>query len=320
MKHRNLILVSGLLILVLAGFAALQHYRYALYDAAMSMEASRAGLTKGHITVDGIDWAYYRGPEHPGAETVVMIHGFAAYKENWLRYARYFTDRYNVIAPDLPGHGETSSPLDLDYSIEAQAGRVKVFLDALGVKQAHLVGNSMGGAISAVFGAQWPERTLTLTLIDPAGVFDAPSLLDQELAAGRNPLIVKEPSDFGRLLDFALEQKPFIPWPVSQVAAEKSMARKAVNDKIFHDISRERPRIRDFKEGLKLIRAPTLILWGDQDRVINVKNGEIFDQLIPNSKLVVMKGIGHAPMIEVPEEAARLTLDWIAQATSAQKP
>ncbi|RMF18385.1 MAG: alpha/beta hydrolase [Gammaproteobacteria bacterium] len=315
MNHKNLLLFSVILLIVLAGFGSLQFYRYPIYDAAMQFEAERAQLEKKHVTVDGLDWVYYAGPSHEGAETVVMIHGFAASKENWLRYARFFTDQFNVIAPDLPGHGETSSPLDLDYTIEAQAARVKAFLDALGVKKAHLIGNSMGGAISAVFGAQYPETAVTLTLIDPAGVFDVPAVLDQELAAGRNPLIVASRQDFNRLLDFALEKKPFIPWPVSQVAAEKAMARKAVNDKIFSDISHERPRVSDFKRWLKQIQAPTLIIWGDQDRVINVKNGEVFDREIPRSRLVVLKGIGHAPMIEVPEQTAQLTLDFLRSAS-----
>ncbi len=309
MKHQKLTLFSALLLAVLIVLVTLQAYRYPIYDAAINMEAKKSRLTKQKQEVNEFSWVYYRGPQYASADTFVLIHGFAASKENWLRYARYLTDRYNVIIPDLPGHGESSSSESTSYAIDAQANRLHAFLQALDIRQVHLVGNSMGGAISAVYSAHYPQNVATLTLIDPAGILDVPSQFAEELKQGRNPLIVSRREDFTLLLDFALEKKPFIPWPVSQVAAEKAMIRKSINNKIFADLRNKKTD--NFRQVLTSIQAPTLIIWGDQDRVINVKNGQTFNQMIPVNELRIMKGIGHAPMIEVPNKSASMTLEWV---------
>lgn len=83
---------------------------------------------------------------------------------------------------------------------------------------------------------------------------------------------------------------------------------KPINDKIFQDIRGEHNYV--FKDELLKIKAPALILWGDKDRIINVKNADIFKRLIPHSRKMILEGIGHAPMIEIPEETARICQDF----------
>ena len=129
------------------------------------------------------------------------------------------------------------------------------------------------------------------------------------LKQGINPLIVSDAKSFENLLTFAMEVPPFIPWPITEVAAEISSRKQQINAKIFTDISTGDRGL--FKEELKKIQSPTLIIWGTEDRVIHVGNADIFERLILGSKKVILQGIGHAPMIEVPKQSADLLVEFI---------
>ena len=90
---------------------------------------------------------------------------------------------------------------------------------------------------------------------------------------------------------------------------EKAVANEAINRKIFKDLHKALPYA--FSDAIEKITAPSLILWGAEDRVIHVNNASIFVKQIPNSQTVILAGVGHAPMIEVPEESAKKYIDFI---------
>ena len=83
------------------------------------------GVRQNNITVDGLNIEYLEGGK---GETLVLLHGFGADKDNWTRTARYLTPHYRIIAPDLPGFGESSSPNDIEYTVSAQVERLKAFV------------------------------------------------------------------------------------------------------------------------------------------------------------------------------------------------
>lgn len=290
--------------------------RQDFYETAMAYERNAAGLVEARIEVDGRQIAYLHNETPRDGDTLVLLHGFAANKENWLRMAAHLTDSYNVYAIDLPGHGESDQDLDRDYSIEAQVGYVNQILDALDLGRIHMVGNSMGGAITALYAATYPDRVITATLLDPAGVFQYDSELVSLVLDGKNPLIVSEPGDFERLVDFALEQKPFVPWPIYSVMEDRALARQEINQRIFLQI-RDSGYQPAFRDALSAITSPVLIVWGKQDRVIDYRNADVFAEHIDRSRKVLLDNVGHAPMIEVPDETAELVTDWIK--TSAQE-
>lgn len=293
--------------------------RQDLYDAAMAHERNAAGLVEASIDVDGRTIAYLHNATPRDGDTLVLVHGFAANKENWLRMAGHLTGTYNVYAIDLPGHGKSDRDLESDYSIKAQVGYMNAILDALGLDQVHMVGNSMGGAITALYAATYPDRIITATLLDPAGIFEFDSELVSRVLDGDNPLIVSKPGDFERLVDFALEQKPFVPWPIYSVMEEEALARKAINEYIFLQI-RDSGYQPAFRNTLGSITAPVLVIWGKEDRVINYRNADVFAERIPRARKALLEDVGHAPMIEVPAKTARLVKDWIETSPLASYP
>lgn len=304
---RSLLLILTVTIqLFLAGCSDFKHK---FTDMALKSERDRAGLAYKSVEVDSMNIVYLESNSNASAETMVLIHGFGANKDNWVRMAAQFEDEYHVVIIDLPGHGDSSKDLQRHYSYNDQVDYLHDILSKLNIKRFHLAGNSMGGAISTLYTAAYPEQVATLTLFDPAGVFQFESELAQYLAKNENPLIVKNSQDFTRLMDFALEEKPFIPWPVTDILAEKAMANQQINAKVWEDIRTLDPQM--FLGVLPKITTPTLIIWGIEDKVINYKNAEIFKQNIPNAKLELLEHIGHAPMIEVPETSANLMRTFI---------
>lgn len=99
-----------------------------------------------------------------------------------------------------------------------------------------------------------------------------------------------------------MEKPPFLPWPITQVAAERAISRKDINDKIFTDISNHTRY--DFKAEIAEIQKPVLIMWGTEDRVIDYRNADVFHQLIKGSEKLIYEDIGHAPMMEIPKQSA----------------
>jgi len=286
--------------------------RQAIYETAIGLEQSSAGLEPAVVEVGDLDIAYLRNQQPVDGDTIVMIHGFGANKDNWTRLADYLTDDFNVYAIDLPGHGDSSKPLDIGYRLEDQAGHVARILEALSIGNTHIMGNSMGGAITALYAANHPDQVKSAVLFDPAGILEYESELVDRVIAGNNPLIPKQPGDFERLMDFALEKEPFLPWPIMSVMEQRAIANREVNEVIFAAI-RDAGFEAEFRNAITRIKAPVLIIWGKEDRVINYRNGKVFEAAIPNARLELMEGIGHAPMVEAPAESAELFRVFIGQ-------
>ena len=307
---RKIFRIIGLAIICLAVLAAgCTKIKYSLYEKAMAHERRKAGLVEKTIDADGKSISLLESEAGTDKPNVVLIHGFAANKENWLRFAGYLTDTYHVVAMDLPGHGNSVKDFSLSYDIDDQVVYVNEILNRLGICRFNVVGNSMGGAIAALYAAEYPEQVQSLCLIDSAGIYVYDCDLTRLLAQGKNPLIVSCDEDFYRLMDFALAEKPYIPWPITSVMAEKAVANEKINRKIFSDINGHHAY--SFTDEIRKITAPTLILWGADDRLISVNNASVFKELIKNSKTVILKGVGHAPMIEVPEKSAKIYREFL---------
>ncbi|MDX5336166.1 MAG: alpha/beta fold hydrolase, partial [Marinobacter sp.] len=107
--------------------------KQSIYDSAIGWERSSAGLETAEVSIGELDIAYLRSKEAVEGDTLVLIHGFGANKDNWTRLAKEFKGEFNVYAIDLPGHGDSSKPLDIGYRFEDQVNYLNQILAELGV-------------------------------------------------------------------------------------------------------------------------------------------------------------------------------------------
>jgi pimeloyl-ACP methyl ester carboxylesterase len=280
-----------------------------ILKTAFQLERNKSNITRKEIIFENFQMIYHETGEKSNP-TLVMIHGFGGDKDNWTRMAPYFYKNYHIIIPDLPGFGESSKDPDQKYSLTEQTIRLKKFHDSLNLGKMIFVGNSMGGALSIRYTLDYPDDVHSLILIDSAGVKSPiKSELALQLEKGNNPLLVQDKDDFDRLMGFIFVKKPYVPGIIKSYFAERSVASKPMNEKIFKDLYEDKFSI---EPQLKKISSPTLILWGDQDRVIHPSSADLFEKNIKGSKKVIMKECGHSPQIERPEETAEIIIEFLS--------
>lgn len=276
-----------------------------LADWAVGLERWRSNLEEKRVKVGDFEIAYLEGGQGP---TTLLIHGFGGDKEHWTRFARQLTDRYHVIAVDLPGFGESSRIEGQSYGPKEQAERLDQLRAILGVEKMHVLGNSMGGMIAGVYAHQHQDRVLSLTLIDSGGIRSPePSELSRELAQGRNPLLVQSREDMDRLLDFSFHKRPFIPTLVIDRLYETTAPYQEWNSRIFKEIQASGTAVED---ALPDLRMPVLVIWGENDRVIHVSSTKTVQKVKPDAVIKVIPECGHAPMIEKVDETAEVVLEF----------
>ena len=225
-KKKIFILVPVVILLGLVGVYFL--LPGAIVDLMQKAERSAGGLKQRSIEVKGLRIEYLEGGK---GDALVLLHGFGANKDNWNRIGKYLTPHFRVIAPDLPGFGESSPDPEGDYTISAQAKRVKAFVQALGIKSLHLCGSSMGGNIAGAYASNYPKDLKSLLLIAPGGVASSePSEMDRQLKAGKpNPLVVRSVEDYERLLDLVFVKRPFIPHAIKKHFIQEAIEHQPLN-------------------------------------------------------------------------------------------
>lgn len=302
MKRLSLVLLATILASTAWIASTYPKIGHLTFDFAAAAEARLYGLREETLDIGELRMAIYQGGP-ANAPAIVMLHGYSADRNVWPRFARHLVQDYRVIIPDLAGHGATGFDAGWDYSVPAQAQRVAALLDRLGIAKAHVIGNSMGGFISAHFALAYPQRTLSVGLIDPAGVTSPqPSDMEQMLAQGRNPFEISSRAQFDDFYAMTMAQPPWLPGFVLAAKAEEYQARRPQLAQIFRAFAG-----RDLLDArLAEIRAPALLLWGREDRLIHVRNTEVWAAGLPNEQVVIWDGIGHMPMVERPAQTAEL--------------
>lgn len=258
-----------------------------------------AALERREIALpDGLRFVYLEGGR---GEPLLLLHGFGANKDHFVAVAARLTSRYRVIVPDLIGFGESDHPAQADYGPAAQAERLRHFAGALGVTTLHLGGSSMGGQIALTYAASHPDEVKSLWLLDPAGAWSAPeSDVGRTIRVeGRNPLMARTLDDFTRVFEVVMSDPPFIPRPVLKVMARERIGNFALEERIFLHITADSVEAR-----IAGLATPTLIVWGEKDRVLHVAAADILKQRLPQAQVIVMPGVGHLPMLERPRQAA----------------
>lgn len=272
-------------------------------------------------------------PTHDGPddrEPALFVHGLGGSSLNWTDFAGRLRDQVAIDAIDLLGHGRSGPAPDMDYSPGAQAAMVVAYLERSGRGPVHLVGNSMGGAISILVAASRPDLIRTLTVISPAVPDNRPRLYPlrhnpriallvvpalgefavrkfnqrsapEVRAKGTIALCFAEPDRYpAQRLREDVEQmthRESLPWANS--ALLRSMRALATSQLL---------RGRRGWATMRRVTAPTLVVWGDTDRLVAPDLAPYVAAAIPDSRLRVLTDIGHTAMMEDPEATAALFL------------
>jgi pimeloyl-ACP methyl ester carboxylesterase len=301
-------LIKGLLVCVALIVIGLMVFIQLAPDVAtkfaVDSERARAGLTKHSIQLDdGLTYVYLEGGR---GEPLLLLHGFNANKDNFTRIAGKLTSQYHVIIPDQIGFGESSHPANADYRADAQAQHLHQLLTKLNIKQVHIGGNSMGGAISVAYAARYSSEVGSVWLLDSGGVSSAPktAMFAELEKTGKFALIARSPEEYEMVYKQAMNNPPFVPKAMLHVFAKESIANADLEHQIIQQLLPD-----SIEERAKQITAPTLIVWGDKDQILSVEGATILHKLIPQSQVIIMPNIGHLPMLE---DVGQVAKDYLA--------
>ena len=286
--------------------------KYEMYDWAIGSSRNSANLELRDLKINDGKLVYLENKNNNSnrKETLILIHGFGADKDNWLDLSNELSMIYHLIIPDLPGHGDSFKTDSKKYTISNQTKWINEFIKKKKIEKFTLVGNSMGGAISLRYSYLYPEKLNNLILITSASnsCISVESEYSKLVSKGLNPLITNNLEDYEKLLDFVMYERSYIPSPILEVLSEKKMERKILDEKIFNDFVSNMTQEEDI---LNKITTKTLIVWGEYDRIIDLKCANILEKNIINSKKIVFKNVGHVPQMEVPEELGEVISSFL---------
>ncbi len=286
--------------------------------AANGRSRRRPRVRVEELELHGHRYRYRIGGEGP---PIVLIHGITGSSETWDEVLPLLACDYTVLAPDLLGHGHSAKPRG-DYSLGAYASSIRDLTLALDIPRATYVGHSLGGGIVMQFAYQFPERLERLVLVSSGGLGKEVHLMLRAVALPAAeyvlPLMHAEPlrnagsALVGLLARIGIRAGPDLEEIASGFTSLGDVdARQAFihTARSIIDIEGQRASARD-----KLYLAeevPTLLIWGERDRVIPARHGRDAQQAIPNSRLELFPDAGHFPYKADPQRFVEALSDFI---------
>ena len=243
-------------------------------------------------------------------DPLILLHGAASSLHTWDGWARELKNDYRIIRPDLPAFGLTGPHPgnEHQYDLTFYTEFLNKFLEALQIEECYLAGNSLGGGIAWLYASSHPEQIRKAILVSPVGYS---SVGPRFLKLTRSPL--------AETVISYLTPEFAVNYFVRMVYGDNSRMDPDVPRRYYHLLLREgnRPALIQVMNSLHdleethspethlNIKAPTLIMWGDKDRLLPVENASRFKEDIPDSVKIIYEGVGHIPMEEIPSETAR---------------
>ena len=307
LKITLVVLFSLLVLFFLTGAIIFFKFPSVLMNLNTQNERSAANLEFHELQIEKLKWAYLDSKD-TGKETVVLVHGFGLSKDLWGELPKNLKE-YRIIAMDLPGFGE-SGTIDADgYNLPDQAAWLDQFLTRLNPGKVNLVGFSLGGGIAARYAARYPEKIKSLVLIDAFGAAVENSEFDLLYNKGENYMLFRTAEEYDRMALYGFHNPPPpLPEPFRKEIAAIASSRYDYNKKLFDGMIRSGKNF--VIEDLPKIKSPTLIVWGKNDRMINLSAGAEFNKGIKGSKLVVIPEAGHMVYMEKPAEVIKALKDF----------
>lgn len=270
---------------------------------------------------------HYRDEGPKEAPAIVLIHGSNASLHTWEPWARLLKSGYRVVTLDMQGHGLTGEHPTRCYSQACMVETVEALRQHLGLDRIAIGGNSMGGAIAWAYAMAHPDRTAALILVDAAGAQVPPAGAEDAEDGGKRPPPI----------GFRIARTPVIrnlaehitPRAMIERSLDASVSVKSVASP--RDVDRYWELLRypgnrratldrfgtprqpvDKADFAKLSTIPTLIIWGEEDRLFPPSHAIWFQAALPHARKVIYPGIGHLPQEEAPERSAADVLDFLA--------
>jgi pimeloyl-ACP methyl ester carboxylesterase len=251
---------------------------------------------------------------------LVLIHGYGAGIWVWEKQIEVLSQGYRVYALDLIGHGFSDRP-KIPYTPETYIHCLRDFMDGVGIEEATLIGNSMGGGVAWATAIHFPERVDRLVLIDCvppdvlhqvknesfrmlAAIKDIP-FLPYLVMAARNKSSIRQ-----ILLECVSDTRLITPEVVNR---EYQLSKIKGTPWVLYSTLEHAKKALKLKDPFSLIRKPTLFIWGERDLIFPPHLGETLHLAVAGSKLLKVEGSGHIPMWETPDEVNRAILNFLKE-------
>jgi pimeloyl-ACP methyl ester carboxylesterase len=251
--------------------------------------------------------------------TVLLIHGIGGSLEDWMLNANALARHNRVFALDLVGSGHSDKP-SVSYSFSYLAQFVNDFMEAENIDRACLIGHSLGGGVSLQFTIQFPDKVDKLVLVNSAGLGKEGSILFRLPTLPILGELLTRPSRKGtaNLLKACVHDPAVVTDELIELAYSLAVLPGAQNAFLstvrslgnFRGIRKD--VLRSIADNLSTITVPTLIFWGQQDRILPVAHAHVAENKIPDTQLHIFDPCGHCPQLERPEEFNSIVLKFLA--------
>lgn len=266
-------------------------------------------LREREARAQGLHLHWVEGGDGP---PLLLIHGFLVHHLEWEAMLGPLTRHFRCIAVDLPGFGRSDKPRphDFPYTREAHAEVLEALLDLLEIPRAHVCGHSMGGAIAMTLAAEHPDRVERLSVIDPVSYPFRPPLKGRlPLWPGVGPVIFKKLYGKALFRDYMVQEVfsgrkdrvNFGRVDAYYAAFDPPAAREAAYATLPQTVD-----VADLVPRIPRVNAPTLVVWGDRDRIFPLAFGRRLAAELPRGRLRIVPDCGHAPNEEHPHATAAL--------------
>jgi pimeloyl-ACP methyl ester carboxylesterase len=271
-----------------------------------------------YVKVGNINTRFWQAGDKGSA--VVLVHGLGGFIENWVNNINVLAQRHRVYAMDLVGFGRSDkTPLVKD--IYALVQFISDFMDTQDIRQASLVGNSMGGGLVLQFALQFPQKVVKLVLVDNAGM-GRDVIIDFRVCS--LPFLGEfliRPSLKGTeklwkeiVYDPALVTPDLVKMGYELGSLPGAYESLLIVLRAGINLWGQRADLtKSLLKDLGKIAAPTIIFWGRQDRIIPAAHAQIAASKIPGAELHIFDCCGHMPMFEHPNEFNKTVLDFLAE-------
>ncbi len=258
------------------------------------------------VLPNGISLGYIdQGPKE--GPVVVLIHGYTDNARDWVPLLPYLDPHFRILLVDIRGHGQSSKP-ECCYDRIDFAYDIRLLLDVLKIKQADIVGHSLGSIIAQSFAEYWPERTRRVVLVSSTG---GPRVGCDAPTGSAEPASMDFRSDIVKLTDPIDPESPFmIEWYASPTPVDEDFLRRQRKDaagipvKVWLSVLDQGLTGYELQSTLPKLTAPTLLIWGEKDPIFGAKDRCSLIKGLPNATVKIFKELGHNSFWEDPQAVA----------------